>query len=327
MLVGNFPSQYIQNSYSQSSISSLQGNSLQTGLSAFGGGGVNSISLLFELVTGLSQLAQGWGGFGGGTFQAQPFGYGGQGGGYQAQPFGYGGRGYQSQPIDYASQHFPGLQNYSPSVSTGYGGTGAGGTGPATLPRPTDSQEFASYIQAQIAGGALEGRTGVAQSDAIAGSRFGQVQDSTMWQASLARNYAYQFAAQAVGANPLSAQGLQQGMQSFEQMNPEAQLFMQVASVFKGDLLGGPGFYDNAGLKQLLESKGLNQFINDPQVGQTDVQTIGAITAAINSGQLSLNDVINSGTISDLNRYQNVINYVSGGGFSADLNNYDTVRI
>ena len=81
-------------------------------------------------------------------------------------------------------------------------------------------------------------------------------------------------------------------------MKPEAQLFMQVASVFKGDLLNGPGFYDNAGLKDLLLQKGLGQFVNDPQVGKTDVQTIGAITAAINSGQLSLNDVINSGTIS-----------------------------
>ena len=146
-----------------------------------------------------------------------------------------------------------------------------------------------------------------------------------MWQASLARNYAYQFSAQAIGANPLSPEGLSAGQRAFGSMNPEAQLFMQVASVFKGDLLGGPGFYDNAGLKNLLESKGLNQFINDPQVGQTDVQTIGAITAAINSGQLSLNDVINSGTISDLGRYQNVINYVSGGGFNADLANYDTV--
>lgn len=297
MQVGNFQTYPFQSSYASTGFSSVGANPFQAGLSAFGGGGVNAISMLFQLMNGLSQLAQGWGGFGGGSFQ--------------------------TQPVDYASMHFPNLQNYNPTSTTGYGGTGTGAT--AALPRPSDPQEFASYIQAQIAGGALEGRTGIAQSDAIAGSRFGQVQDSTMWQASLARNYAYQFAAQAAGANPLSADGLQQGMQAFEQMKPEAQLFMQVASVFKGNLLGGPGFYDNPGLKQLLESKGLNQFINDPQVGQTDVQTIGAIASAINSGQLSLDEVINSGTISDLNRYQQVINYVSGGGFASDLNSYDTV--
>ena len=264
--------------------------------------GMNMLGLMFSLMQSLAQLSQGWGSFGGGGYGTQ-------------------------QPIDYASMHFPNLQSYNPgTTSTGYGGGGGGGTG-AALPQPSDPQEFASYIQAQIAGGALQGNTSVAQRDAIPGSRFGQVQDSTMWQASLARNYAYQFAAQAVGANPLSAQGLQQGMQSFSQMKPEAQLFMQVASVFKGDLLGGPGFYDNAGLKTLLEQKGLQQFINDPQVGKTDVQTIGAITAAINAGRLSLNDVINSGTISDLGRYQNVINYVSGGGFAGDLRNYDTVPV
>lgn len=265
-------------------------------------GGMQAFSLLFNIMNSLAQLSQGWGSFGGQTGYPQP------------------------QPFDYASQHFPNLQNYNPGVSTGYGGGGGGGTGAAALPRPSDPQEFASYIQAQIAGGALQGKTGIAQSDAIPGSRFGQVQDSTMWQASLARNYAYQFAAQAVGANPLSAQGLSQGMQAFDQMKPEAQLFMQVASVFKGNLLNGPGFYDNPGLKTLLESKGLNQFINDPQVGKTDVQTIGAVAAAINSGQLSLNDVINSGTISDLNRYNQVIGYVSQGGFAADLQRYDTVR-
>lgn len=300
MQVGNFQSYIPQTTYG--GVQPPVQNPYQTG-GFQPSNQMTMMSTLFSLMQGMMQLAQGWGSFAGGGF------------------------GGQQQPVDYASMHFPNLQNYNPgSTPTGYGGGGTGGGG-AALPPPSDPQEFSSYIQAQIAGGALEGKTGVAQRDAIPGSRFGQVQDSTMWQASLARNYAYQFAAQAVGANPLSAQGLQQGQQAFSQMKPEAQLFMQVASVFKGDLLNGPGFYDNPGLKQLLESKGLNQFINDPQVGKTDVQTIGAVTAAINSGQLSLNDVINSGTISDLNRYQNVISYVSNGGFASDLRNYDSVPI
>jgi hypothetical protein len=294
------------------------------GPSPFGGGGMQTMNMLFSLMSSLAQLSQGWGGFGGGGFGGggNPYGGGGPfGGGGGGGPFGGG----YGQPHDYASQHFPHLQNYNPNTGGGYGGGGGGGTRP--LPGPSDPQEFASYLQAQVAGGALQGKTGIAQNDAIPGSRFGTVQDSTMWQASLARNYAYQFAAQATGANPLTPQGLAQGQQNFSQMKPEAQLFMQVASVFKGDLLGGPGFYDNPGLKNLLQSRGLGNFINDPQVGKTDVQTIGAITAAINSGQLSLNDVINSGTIDDLNRYNNVINYVTQGGFAQDLNNYDTVRI
>ena len=313
MLVGNFQSYVPQYGGGFAPMGGASPYQAGPAFGAYGGGGMQTMNMLFSLMSSLAQLSQGWGSFGGGGFG----GYG------QQQPFGgYG----QQQPYDYASQHFPNHQNYNPGTSTGYGGGGGGGGG-VPLPVPSDPQEFSSYIQAQIAGGALQGNTSVAQRDAIPGSRFGTVQDSTMWQASLARNYAYQFAAQAVGANPLSAQGLAQGQQAFSQMKPEAQLFMQVASVFKGDLLGGPGFYDNPGLKQLLQSKGLNQFINDPQVGKTDVQTIGAITAAINSGQLSLNDVINSGTISDLGRYNQVINYVSQGGFANDLRNYDSVPL
>lgn len=319
MQVGQYQSFLPSSPYqTQYSFPSAQASPFQ-GFSTGAMGGMNMMSMMLQLMQGMSQLSQAWGSFGGAYQQPQ----------YQQtqlQPPQYQ-QAYQQfqQPvIDYASQNFPNLANYNPAVSTGYGG--GAGTQPS-LRSPSDPQEFASYIQAQIAGGALQGKTGVAQSDAIPGSRFGQVQDSTMWQASLARNYAYQFSAQAIGANPLSAEGLSAGQQAFGSMKPEAQLFMQVASVFKGDLLGGPGFYDNPGLKSLLESKGLNQFINDPQVGQTDVQTIGAITAAINSGQLSLNEVINSGTISDLGRYQNVINYVSGGGFNSDLANYDTVRL
>jgi len=193
-------------------------------------------------------------------------------------------------------------------------------------PLPTDPLEFASYLQAQIAGGSLQGGTGIAQRDAIPGSRFGGVQDPQQWNASVARNYAYQFAAFASGNNPLSPQGMAAGAQAWNQMAPDAQLFMQVASVFKGNNLGGPGNYDNAGLQNLLRRAGAGDLASLPGVGQTDVQTIGAITAALNRGQLSLNDVINSGTIDNLPRYFNIINYVQQGGFAQDLRNYDSAR-
>ena len=140
----------------------------------------------------------------------------------------------------------------------------------------------------------------------------------------MARNYAFQFAAYASDNNPLTPQGLAGGAQAFDKMAPDAKLFMQVASVFKGDINGGPGFYDNPGLKRLLESKGQFELAGGENVGQTDVQTIGAITKAINRGVLSLNDILASGTIDNLPRYHQIINYVQSGGFQQDVNRYDS---
>lgn len=209
----------------------------------------------------------------------------------------------------------------------GYGGA-SGIIGPAgTPPPPSDPNDFASYLQAQRLGGTLEGKTGIAQRDALPGTRFGQVANPEAWQASVARNYAYQFAAYAIGADALTPQGMQAGQQAFNSMSNDARLFMQVASVFKGNLLNGPGFYDNPGLKQLLLSRGLGDLANKPGVGETDVQSIGAITIALNRGQLTLDEVIRSGTIDNLDRYGQVINYVQSGGFNQALNFYDTVQL
>ncbi len=279
-----------------------------------GSGLAQLMGALQNMLATMNNLSQGWGGFAGQQQQQQPRPA------YNPVQQIQGG----APLVDYASMHFPQSANYG-GPTTGYGNTGSNQNGATSMPRPSDPREFSSYLQAQLAGGTLEGRTTVAQRDAIPGTRFGGVQDSTQWNASLARNYAYQFAAYASGNDPLSANGLAKGAQAFEQMKPEAQLFMQVASVFKGNMLNGPGFYDNPGLKTLLQSKGLNDLANKPQVGKTDVQSIGAIASAINSGDLSLNEVINSGTISDLDRYNQVISYVSNGGFASDLNAYDTV--
>lgn len=226
----------------------------------------------------------------------------------------------------------PAFQNQAPlsanrPVGGGYAGTSGILGGPGTPPEPSDPNEFASYLQAQRLGGTLEGKTGIAQRDAIPGTRFGQVQDPQAWQSSLARNYAYQFAAYAVGADALTPEGMQQGQQAFNGMSNDARLFMQVASVFKGDMLNGPGFYDNPGLKQLLLSRGLGDLANKPGVGETDVQSIGAITIALNSGKLTLDEVIQSGTIDNLDRYEQVIHFVQSGNFKQALNFYDTVAV
>ncbi|MGE0488923.1 MAG: hypothetical protein AB7S38_06880 [Vulcanimicrobiota bacterium] len=267
----------------------------------------NIVQLLGTLLSALSQLSQGWGGFAGGGVPG--------GGGYPGpSPYPGGGGGY---PVYGGGGGYP---VYG-------GGGGFPQTGGIAPPFPSDPNEFASYLQAQVAGGALQGRTGISQGDAIPGTRFGRVQDPSLWSAGLARDYAYQFAAYAAGADPLTPQGMAYGANAFSQMAPDAQLFMQVASVFKGNKFGGPGNYNNPGLKNLLLSRGLGNLANRPGVGQSDVQTIGAITQALNSGALSLNDVINSGTIDNLSRYSTIIQYVQGGGFAQELRAYDSVPV
>ncbi|MCA9777548.1 MAG: hypothetical protein KC800_12555 [Candidatus Eremiobacteraeota bacterium] len=224
----------------------------------------------------------------------------------------------------YASQGLAQPGPYGPGASGNlYFGGSQGQAGFSSLGSPTDSQEFASYLQAQRLGGSLEGKTGIAQNDAIPGTRFGRLQDPHLWDVSVARNYVFQFAAYASDNDALTPQGMQAGAQAFQNMVPDAKLFMQVASVFKGDINGGPGFYDNPGLRTLLESKGQFDLIK-PGVGETDVQTIGAVTKAINRGVLSLNDILNSGTIDNMNRYQQIIGYVSSGGFAQDVGRYDS---
>jgi hypothetical protein len=326
--VGNFPAGYPQQpGFNPSAF----------GIAPAGGpqGPAQIMAVLQTLLSSLSQLAAGWSGalgnpYGQPGFPPQYPGFPQPGPQFPPQypgfppqypPVGYPTQppiGYPPQPpIGYPQQPPIGFPPQPPT----YGGN-------PNVPRyPSDPRDFASYLQAQIAGGSLNGGTGIAQRDAIPGTRFGQVQDPTGWQASVARNYAYQFAAYAVGADPLSPAGLAQGAQAMENMSPDAQLFTQVASVFKGNLLQGPGFYDNAKLKQLLVSRGLGNLATDPQVGQTDVQTIGAITQALNSGQISLQDVLNSGSIDNMDRYFEVIRYVQSGGFNKDLSFYDTVPV
>ena len=200
------------------------------------GGPAQMIQVLQQLVSSLSQLSQGWGGLLG----LQPYGYGAQQG---------------NVPNFLATGTTYGATATPVTTTTGGGLYGSGTSNTGSLPAmnlPSDGNDYASYLQAQVAGGALNGQTTVNQSDGIPGTRFATVAPSQLWNANVGRLYAYQFAAQATGSDPLSAQGLQAGAQAMQQMSPDAQMFMQVASVFKGNLNGGPGNYDNAGLKQLL---------------------------------------------------------------------------
>ncbi len=258
-------------------------------------------------------------------YNPNPFGGGFPGGGFPQPAYGGGGGPIAQGTGQYGGTVYQGPGNFIPNGQQ-FNPTQPGfpGVPGRLMPFPSDPNDYASYLQAQVRGGALEGRTVINQSDAIPGTRFGSVQNSQAWQASVGRNYAFQFAAYAMGQDPLSPGGMDFAARNFDQMSPDAKLFTQVASVFKGNMMGGPGSYDNPGLRQLLLSKGLGNFANAPGVGQTDVQTIGAITQALNSGQLSLQEVIQSGTIDNLDRYGQVINYVQSGAFNQDLSFYDT---
>lgn len=244
-----------------------------------------------QLGSGLSFGGSGYGGGGGAG------GYGGA----QAAAGGYGGAGGVGGP--------------------GYGGGGYGGGG-VGMPPPSDRNEFASYIAAATnRNGEQNGN--INQSRAIAGTRFGQVQDGQQFDAAVARNYAYQFAAQANGMNPRDPQGLAQGAQAFYNMSADAQTFMQVASVYKGDLAGGAKNYDNGKLQQLLQQSGYPG-ANGPGVGDTDVETIGAVADAINRGYVSLQDITNTpGAVKNPGAYQQAIDFVQNGELANLLNQYE----
>ena len=77
----------------------------------------------------------------------------------------------------------------------------------------------------------------------------------------------------------------------------------------------------------MLISRGLTELANRPGVGETDVQSIGAITIALNQGRLSLQDILSSETIDNMDRYQQVIHYVQQGQFQRDLQFYDSVPL
>lgn len=237
-----------------------------------------------------------------------------------------------SDQFSYTLSNGAGSSTSTVTISVSQGGIDSGlsidfyqGSGRFSLVRPNDPQEFASYLQAQLAGGAAQGGTGVSQLDAIPNTRFARVEDPFLWNAGLARNYACQLAAQSLGFKPLEASGIEQGAQVYGQMSPEAQLFLQVAAVFKGNLLNGPDEYDNPGLRDLLVSKGLTQFINDPLVGVRDVQTLGAIGAAMNAGQLTIADILNSGTFAEVERYDEVVEFVFTGRFRDAVFEYEAV--
>ena len=140
-------------------------------------GGVALQQMFGQLLQAFTLMAQGWQGMLGG-----------------------GGNPYAAQGLVQPGPYGPGA---SGNLSFG---NGRGGF--SSLAVPTDSQDFASYLQAQRLGGSLEGKTGIAQNDAIPGTRFGRLQDPHLWDVAVARNYVFQFAAYASDNDALTPQGM-----------------------------------------------------------------------------------------------------------------------
>ncbi|MEB3300150.1 MAG: hypothetical protein VKO21_11780 [Candidatus Sericytochromatia bacterium] len=195
---------------------------------------------------------------------------------------------------------------------------------------PADPKEFQSYLAGSTNGGGNNQNGGFAQNATVAGTRLSQINNEPQMDAAVARMYAFQFAAQANGKTPNSVDGMVAGANAYAKMQPAAQMFMQVAALYKGQIdfqangkvVSGNagGNYNNAKLAALLRSKGIG---TAGGVGNNDVETLGAVAKALNNGQITLSDIINSGAINDQARYNRIIDFVESGTYAMTLADYD----
>ncbi|MEB3238535.1 MAG: hypothetical protein VKO64_13055 [Candidatus Sericytochromatia bacterium] len=194
---------------------------------------------------------------------------------------------------------------------------------------PQDMKEFQSYLAGATSGGGKGQNGGFAQNNTVAGSRLSQINSEPLMDAAIARMYAFQFAAQASGTTPNSVDGMIKGAEAYTQMSPAAQVFMQVAALYKGQIdfqangnvvSNNNGNYNNGTLAALLRSKGIG---TGGGVGNNDVETLGAVAKALNEGRVTLSDIINSGAIGDQARYNRIIDFVESGSYAMTLAKYD----
>lgn len=130
----------------------------------------------------LAQLSQGWGGLLG--QQQQQFPFGGQ--------TTTSGNNFSSAGTNYSTGQ-SGIPNFLPPGATVSAGAGLYGgssitSGAPKMPFPSDGRDYVSYLQAQVAGGALQGQTSVNQADGIPGTRFYSVQPSSSGRLTWADN-------------------------------------------------------------------------------------------------------------------------------------------
>lgn len=233
------------------------------------------------------------------------------------------------------------------TASAGVGATSALTGLTAGAPEPQFSQNDAlNYILGSTRGGTITQEASIFSQFMQPNSRFNQVGDSNEFDAAIAKIYAAQFAGYAQGIdvvfNPGDdinqiANNITQAQTAYSQLNPEAKIFSDVASVYRGDF-GNRGPYNNPVLGQLLQKWGRADIAAKPLVGVADAQSIGGIVQALNEEanpairQAWLQDIFDfannspsspSGAVPQLQDYQNAINIVQNGTLNRLMANFN----
>ena len=126
-----------------------------------------------------------------------------------------------------------------------------------------------------------------------------------------------------------------------KEFNPEAEMFTKVAAVYKVDFppTKNNGNYDNGALQDLLKEWGRSDLAKKEGVGDTDIETISAVTAALNQESdrekriawlnqiYSITDASSkgkseSGAVENLSTYRTALAMVSGGAYTTLLSNF-----
>jgi hypothetical protein len=169
-----------------------------------------------------------------------------------------------------------------------------------------NDNDILNYVLATSKGGRVTRSDDVQGKYAQPGSRFGNAAQEE-FDAALDATYVAEFEGDALGEDVTYVPGrstVEQITQNdafatTQPWAPEAQIFAEVASVFKdGDLgLRADGDYNDGNLRKVLISFGRKDLANGPDVGQDDVQTIGAVVEMINdmpdstTREQALNDI------------------------------------
>jgi hypothetical protein len=215
-----------------------------------------------------------------------------------------------------------------------------------------NDNDIYNYVLATSRGGRVARSDNVQSKFSQPGSRFATAAQQE-FDAALDAVYVAEFQGYALGENTTFVPGRTTTEQVTQNdafattvpFVPEAQIFDEVASVYKdGDLgLSDANNYNNGNLRRVLIQFGRRDLANQPNVGNTDVETIGAVTKMINdmpssaNRQAALNAIFSinatdntngsspSNSIqgsTDLRRYKTAVAIVNSGLYSKVLNDY-----
>ncbi|MBI3926155.1 MAG: hypothetical protein HY319_11485 [Armatimonadetes bacterium] len=187
---------------------------------------------------------------------------------------------------------------------------------------PEDPREFSSYLACF-----KRSDRNISQTQALPGTRFWEARDAHLWQAATARAYCFQIAAFLRGFSPVSPRGLSEGARALLTVAPDARIFTQIGALYVGGVMGGPAYFDNRRFGDLLRLRGLADLAGQPGVGHSDLETMAAVSFAMERGALTFNDVLACGAVADLERFQELLGYVADGSFNYDLGLYDLIPL